>query len=68
MKGIFVGHANNVLRVNKETENEAVRRLQICNSCSLKKVKIGIELCGVCGCPLQALARQNEKICNRWSR
>lgn len=68
MKGIFVGHANNVLRVNKEVENEAVRRLKICNSCSTKKEITGIAICGRCGCPLQALARQNEKICNRWSR
>lgn len=66
MKGFFSGHANNLLRVDKKVENEAIRRLQICNSCPLKKVKMGVSICSNCGCPLQALARQNEKICSRW--
>lgn len=66
MKKIIIGHANNLLRLNKDVENEAVRRLQICNSCPMKKVKMSVAVCGNCGCPLQALARQNEKICSFW--
>lgn len=65
MKGFLIGHANNVFRVKETIEKEAVRRLQICNWCPLKKVKLGVAVCGNCGCPLQALARQNQKICNR---
>lgn len=66
MKGFLIGHANNVFRVKETIEKEAKRRLLICNSCPLKKVKLGVTVCGNCGCPLQALVRQNQKICSRW--
>lgn len=66
MKAIIQGHTNNLLRNNSTIETEAKRRISICNTCSLKKVKMGVAICGNCGCPLQALARQNKKICSFW--
>ncbi len=68
MKGVIQGYKNAVLRTNPIIEEEAQRRLSICENCPFMKKTIHIKRCNLCGCPLSALTRQNYKICKKWQK
>ncbi len=58
----------NVIIKNAEIEEEAQRRLSICNGCEKKDSMIGVDVCSLCHCPLLAKARSSDSECplNRW--
>ena len=66
LKPIYTGYKNALLRQNQDVEKKARQRLQVCEFCPLKKIRAGVNVCGQCGCPLSALARQDEKVCVNW--
>ena len=39
------------------------KRLPICRACEKKEVEFGVDVCGICGCPLAGLVRVREKLC-----
>lgn len=58
----------NVIIKNAEIEQEAERRLGICDGCPSKTKQLGMDVCGECHCPLLAKARSSDSECplNRW--
>ncbi|WP_041997147.1 hypothetical protein [Capnocytophaga cynodegmi] len=66
LKPIYTGYKNALFRQDEIIEKKAQQRLQVCATCSMKKIRAKISVCGLCGCPLSALTRQNEKICSKW--
>lgn len=68
MKGLFQGYKNALFRKDISVEELAHKRLEVCRVCPLKKQRMGVQVCGKCGCPLVALARQNEKVCRNWKK
>ncbi len=68
LKPIYTGYKNAILRNDLIVEQEAKRRLAICNRCPLKATKLNVDYCSNCGCFLAALTRQNQKICSNWKK
>ena len=68
IKPIIQGYRNALFRDDLQVEAEALRRIEICNNCPLKKTIMGVKCCGVCGCPLAGLTRQNTKLCKKWKK
>lgn len=44
-----------------EEEELAAKRYDICRKCPERVNKIGVELCGACGCPLKAKVYSSKK-------
>lgn len=60
VKHIAIGWFNKI--TNKE-EELAQKRLKICKKCSDKEVILNQEICGICGCVLDAKARVKDEKC-----
>jgi hypothetical protein len=67
-KNILAGWKNTIIR-NEESENLSNKRMSVCNSCSEKKMILGVEVCGLCNCPLIAKTRAPENSCGlkKWT-
>mgnify|MGYP000879733126 CR=1 FL=1 len=70
LKGIYNGYSNlakaSVKLSRENIEREATRRLNTCHLCPFKEKRFGVYVCGACGCPLAAKARQNDDVCSNW--
>lgn len=61
---IFKGHFYNLTNQKQDLAN---KRLNICNACEHKEYYKGIgDICGLCGCPLQAKTRVENEQCEKW--
>lgn len=60
VKAIFKGHVNEVFGVNQQLFNE---RRAICQVCPEMQTMSYGEVCGLCGCRLQAKLRLPTEIC-----
>ena len=80
LKAILKGWENYIF-TDSEVEAKAKERAKICAGCPMAKMSTYPQLmkdytlkdvegmvCGVCGCPLSTLLRQDEKKCelNKW--
>jgi len=67
LNNIISGWKNTVIK-DSEVEKLSQQRSDICNRCEYKKALFGIEVCGVCHCPLLAKTRSVDSKCpkDRW--
>lgn len=65
LKNIIKGHFNRLFSRNNEVSN---KRLDICRDCSNRENTIIGDICGICGCPLDAKTRVDDEKCdmNKW--
>lgn len=48
---------------NDEVEQLSLIRLAICGDCPSKQVMLGMDVCGICHCPLLAKSRSPQSGC-----
>ncbi len=68
VKEIAEGYFYNLIQ-NDVVNEEAERRLSICNACPSKSALVGIEVCSICDCPLFAKTKSPTSECplGKWS-
>lgn len=65
IKNIIVGWYNKIFKYNQSL---AEYRLSICEKCEYKESILGQNVCGLCGCVLDAKVRVENEMCynNKW--
>ena len=62
IKTIIEGWKNTLIP-NNVSESLSNERMATCNPCSERKMILGVEVCGLCNCPLVAKTRASENSC-----
>ena len=64
----FIEGWKNVIITDKEAEKLSEERMTICNECEHKIEMMGMDVCGLCHCPLMASTRSPNKKCpaDKW--
>jgi len=53
----------NVIIKDEDIEELAKTRIQVCNNCPNKMKQLGLDVCGLCHCPLMAKVRSLDEVC-----
>lgn len=60
----------NVMLPDGNIEGIAKQRMETCKTCKYRETKFGINVCGVCNCPLIAKTRSLDSGCpkQKWTK
>jgi hypothetical protein len=60
----------NVATAGQDIKSLAKERMAVCQKCPFQQVMLGVEVCGVCHCPLLGKTHSPEKSCpkSKWEK